>query len=125
MTSNSNIKPDTLSAREKDGSRLYSYDIQETTTTDENGDTQTNYTFQQVRVYEPITANKILAKVIQDNFEQSYELKLVNEYNAAVNGLYDDDNTATAKKEAYTNYLTTRAALKAQVDSDCKSLGID
>lgn len=123
MTTNSNIKPDTLSAREKDGSRLYAYDIVESTTTDESGNEATIYTYEQVRVYEPITANKILAAVIGAKYDQSYELKLVNEYNSAVNGLYDDD-TATAKKEAYTAYLTERARLKTLVDSDCDTLNI-
>ena len=123
MKSNSTIKPDTLTSREKDGSRLYAYDITESTVTDENGNAQTVYDYQQVRVFEPVTANKILAAVLAAVYDQSYELKLVNEYNSAVNGLYDDD-TATAKKEAYTAYLTERARLKALVDSDCATLGI-
>ena len=124
MKSNSTTKPDTLTAREKDGSRLYAYDITESTTTDADGNETTAYDYQQVRVYEPITANKILAAVLAATFDQSYELKLVNEYNSAVNGLYDDD-TATAKKEAYTAFLTERARLKAQVESDCATLGIE
>lgn len=123
MTTNSNVQPSTLTAREKDGSRLYAYDIVETTTTDEDGNEQTDYTYEQVRVYEPITANKILAAVISAKYDQSYELKLVNEYNSAVGGLYDDD-TAETKKAAYTAYLTERARLKALVDSDCDTLGI-
>ena len=123
MKSNSTIKPEVLTAREKDGSRLYAYDITTSTTTDEDGNELTTYDYQQVRVYEPISANKILAAVLADQYDQSYELKLVNEYNSAVNGLYDDD-TATAKKEAYTAYLTERARLKEQVDSDCNELEI-
>lgn len=123
MKSNSTIKPDVLSDREKDGSRLYSYNIVEVTKTDEDGNEVTGYDYDQVRVYEPISANKILAAVIADAYDQSYELKLVNEYNAAINGLYDDD-TAEEKKTAYTSYLTTRAALKDQVDADCEELGI-
>lgn len=123
MKSNSTIKPSVLTEREKDGSRLYHYDIAETTATNEDGEEYTTYEYEEVRVYEPITANKLLAAVIADKYDQSYELKLVNEYNAAINGLYDDD-TAEAKKTAYTDYLTARAELKTQVDSDCEDLGI-
>lgn len=118
MKANSTIKPEILSSREKDGSRLYSYNITESTRTDENGNEEITYDFQQVRVYEPVTANKILEAVITDLYDQSYELKLINEYNSTLNGLYTDADVISAKKEAYLNYLEERARLKSQVDSD-------
>ena len=50
----------------------------------------------------------------------------MNEYNAAQLGLFGEAKSgdAQAKIKAYTDYLTERAALKAQVDADCAELGI-
>ena len=58
--------------------------------------------------------------------DHNYEQKLVNEYNAAQLGLYGSKTSDEAKKHiaAYTEYLNTRATLKAQVDADCAELGI-
>ena len=74
-------------------------------------------------VWSPVTSNKITEAVITDVCDHNYEQKLVNEYNAAQLGLYGPEE---AKKhiDAYTEYLNTRAALKAQVDADCAELGI-
>jgi len=44
--------------------------------------------------------------------------------NAAQLGLYSDETEAEAKVTRYTDYLTERAALKAQIDADCAGLGI-
>ncbi len=77
-----------------------------------------------VRVYAPLTANKILSAVISHTWEANYENKLINDYNAALMGLYDEETTA-AKLAAYKAFLTERAALKAQVEADCVELGIN
>lgn len=74
-------------------------------------------------MWSPLTANRITEAVITDRWNANYEQKLVNEYNAAKLGLYDTDEAKTRIK-AYTDYLTERAALKAQVDADCADLNI-
>lgn len=110
-------KPEVLQAYGKDIYR-YRYDIEDIST--EEG---IQFSAQEVKIYAPISANKITAAVIADRWDSDYEQKLINEYNAAKLGLYPDEE-ATAKEQAYTAFLTARAALKKQVDDDCRELGI-
>lgn len=70
-----------------------------------------------------LRSNVITAAVIAKVWDSSYEQKLVNEYNSAQLGLYDED-MKQAKIKAYTDFLNKRNALKEQVDADCKELGI-
>lgn len=109
------------------GSILYRYGIEKIeTSTFEVGEEErlhTQYVCQEVVVWKPITSNKITEAVITDRWDNNYEQKLVNEYNAAQIGLLGEE--AKTRVEAYTNYLKERASLKEQVDADCKELGID
>lgn len=113
------------------GSFLYRYDIQEVEKTSQGSSedgteevqTGTQWQCQEVTVWAPLTSNKITAAVISDRWDNDYEQKLVNEYNAAVLGLLSEEE-ATARKEAYTAFLTERSALKTQVDADCAELGV-
>ena len=103
------------------GSYRYRCDITEKSAQGEEQRTQ--WQCQEVTVWSPATSTKITEAVITDVCDHNYEQKLVNEYNAAQLGLYGPEE---AKKhiDAYTEYLNTRAALKAQVDADCAELGI-
>lgn len=126
-------KPSVLEAV-GNGSYKYRFDITEKTTevssSSVDGSTQeeqkTQWQCQEVVVWSPITSNKITEAVITEVCDHNYEQKLVNEYNAAQLGLYGAKTSEEAKKHitAYTEYLNTRSALKAQVDADCAELGI-
>lgn len=107
------------------GSYLYHYGITEVESEhlQEQTGIRTQYVCEEVTVWSPLTANRITEAVITDRWNANYEQKLVNEYNAAKLGLYDADEAKTRIK-AYTDYLTERAALKAQVDADCADLNI-
>ena len=107
-----------------DGSYRYRFDITEKSAQEEEQRTQ--WQCQEVTVWSPVTSNKITEAVITDVCDHNYEQKLVNEYNAAQLGLYGTKTSDEAKKHiaAYTEYLNTRATLKAQVDADCAELGI-
>lgn len=113
------------------GSYLYRWDIQEETVTLESvvdgEETRTQYSCNEVTVWMPVTSNKITQAVIGAMWESDYEQKLLNEYNAAKLGVYGEETgeEAKARIEAYRTFLTERNALKAQVDADCKELGID
>ena len=119
-----------------DGSYKYRFDITEnipeivaTLSDDSNaqeGKQRTQWQCQEVTVWSPVTSNKITEAVITEVCDHNYEQKLVNEYNAAQLGLYGSKTGEEAKKHiaAYTEYLNTRTALKAQVDTDCAKLGI-
>ena len=118
------------------GSFLYRYGINEVEVaqqvSSEDGEatdtqaTKTQYECNEVVVWSPVTSNKITEAVITEVCDHNYEQKLVNEYNAAQLGLYGSKTGEEAKKhiDVYTEYLNTRAALKAQIDTDCAELGI-
>ena len=119
------------------GSYKYRFDITEktpetvTTSSDDSnaqkGEQRTQWQCQEVTVWSPVTSNKITEAVITEVCDNNYEQKLVNEFNAAQLGLYGSKTGEEAVKHiaAYTEYLNTRAALKAQVDTDCAKLGIE
>ena len=126
-------KPSVLEAV-GDGSYKYRFDIKEieldVTTFDDSNTPKaqrTQWQCQEVTVWSPVTSNKITKAVITEVCDNNYEQKLVNEYNAAQLGLYGSKTGEEAEKHitAYTEYLNTRAALKAQVDADCVELGIE
>jgi len=125
-------KPSVLEAV-GNGSYLYRTDITEVEVESTNGgsdtDTEekrTQWQCEEITVWSPITSNRITEAAITDRWAANYEQKLVNEYNAAKLGLYGSTTSAEAKEhiQKYTDYLTERAALKAQIDADCEALGI-
>ena len=127
-------KPSVLEAV-GNGSFKYRFDITEKTpeaaaTSSDDSSAQeeqkSQWQCQEVIVWSPVTSNKITEAVITEVCDHNYEQKLVNEYNAAQLGLYGSKTSDEAKKHiaAYTEYLNTRATLKAQVDADCAELGI-
>lgn len=120
------------------GSTLYRYRIAEQTVTQHNveataadgettaaeAQTLTQWTASEVTVWLPLSANKVTEAVLTAEYPQNYEQKLLNEYNAAQMGVIADEQERQARVEAYTKFLTERAALKAQVDADCLAAGI-
>lgn len=119
------------------GSYKYRFDIIEKTienvamlSDDSNAqevEQRTQWQCQEVIVWSPVTSNKLTEAVITDYLgDSNYEQKLINEYNAAQLGIYGLNTGEEAQKhiDKYTEYLNTRTALKAQVDSDCAKLGI-
>lgn len=117
-------KPSVLEAV-GNGSYIYRWDIVEVEQPahEEGGEPTTQWKCQEVTVWAPVTSNKITEAVISELWDSNYEQKLVNEYNAALLGLYDNDE-AIVKIESYKTFLAERKAIKAQVDADCKALGI-
>lgn len=116
-------KPSVLEAV-GNGSYLYRTDIKEVTASGSDDEQRTQYQCEEVTVWSPLTSNRITEAVITGKWDNNQQQKLINEYNAAVMGLYTDDEEAAKRIQAYTDYLTERAALKAQVDTDCGTLGI-
>ena len=120
----SDLKPSVLEAV-GNGSYLYHYDMTEVDRPAQEGEAAgKQWQYEEVTVWAPITANKITKKVLTSKWDANYEQKLVNEYNSAQMGLLSEEE-ATRKTEAYRVFLTERAALKEQVDSDCEALGIE
>lgn len=111
------------------GSHRYHYDIKavkEESTEDSSGaESKTQYECQEVIVWEPITSNKITEAVIADKWNGNQEQKLINEYNAIQLGITTDKTEIVNKTAAYKEFLAERVRLKAIVDADCKTLGIE
>lgn len=124
-------KPSVLEAV-GDGSYRYRFNIIEinpevmSSTNDMQEEQRTQWQCEEVTVWSPVTSNKITKAVITEVCDHNYEQKLVNEYNAAQLGMYGEKTSEEAQKRinAYTEYLSTREKLKAQVDADCAELGI-
>ena len=118
-------KPSVLEAV-GNGSYKYRWDIveMEQPAHEEGGEPTTQWKCQEVTVWAPVTSNKITEAVISELWDSNYEQKLVNEYNAAQLGVYDEE-IAAAKVAAYKAFLTERNAVKTQVDADCAELGIN
>lgn len=115
-------KPATLT-KVGDGSYRYAWDIQPITIEIDDMDPIQQFTANEVIVWSPITANRITQAVINAVWPLDYEQKLVNEYNAAMLGVYSEE-VAKAKIEEYKAFLIERSALKARIDADCAKLGI-
>ncbi len=106
------------------GSYLYRYNItEEQIEATEQTEQQTQWSCEEVTVWSPLSANKITEKVLTERWDNNYEQKLINEYNAAVMGMLSED-VAQKKKDAYTTFLQERTILKTQIDNDCKEIGI-
>ena len=110
------------------GSYLYRWYIEEIQVPD-NSDSETTvikWQCEEVTVWSPVTPNKVTEAVITLKWDNNYEQKLVNDYNAAKLGVYGSTTSteATEKMAAYTAYLNERKALKEQINADCAKLGI-
>lgn len=124
-------KPQTFEAV-GNGSFLYRWNIQEEAsesaeqTSGAEAESVSHYSCEEVTVWQPLTSNKVTEAAITSKWDANYEQKLINEYNAAQLGFYGETTSeeAQARIKAYTDYLSERAALKAQIDADCKLYGI-
>ena len=115
-------KPSTIEAV-GNGSYRYRFNITEVNTPVSNEEeTQAQWSCDEVIIWE-LSSNKITEAVINELWDSNYEQKLVNEYNAAQLGVYDETTSAT-KVESYKTFLSERNTVKSQVDKDCAELGI-
>lgn len=111
------------------GSYLYRWDIhselQEQPSEDGEGvTTRLVWVAEEVTVWMPLTPNRITAAVITEAFPADYEQKLLNEYNAANLGMIPDREETEKRRQAYTDFLRRRAALKNEIDAFCAEQGI-
>ncbi len=85
-----------------------------TETDPETEETIISYDYYEVRLYNTPTSAAITEAVIAAMWSPSDEKKLINDYNAVVNGILEDDGYI----EAYTDFLSQRKALKEQIAED-------
>ena len=105
-----------------DGGWYYRWNIKEVQIESEDAP-RTQWECEQVIVYAPLTSNKIVQAVIAEAWELDIENKMLNEFNGANLGIYDEVTKAD-KIPKYKAFLAERNALKTQVNSDCAEAGI-
>ena len=105
-----------------DGGWYYRWNIKEVQFEIEDA-LRTQWECEQVIVYAPLTSNKIVRAVIAEVWGLDIENKMLNEFNGAQLGIYDEATKAD-KIAKYKAFLSERNALKTQVDSDCAEAGI-
>lgn len=109
-------KPETIEAV-GNGSYRYRWNIEKVISTNEEN--RDFWLWDEIIVWQPFTANDITKAVIEYLWPASYEQKLLNEYNAALLGVYDADKAAK-KIEEYKSFLEQREVIKKQIDKDYK-----
>ncbi len=99
--------------RDGDGSYLYRWDVREETRETEGMEPAISYSYNEVRVWPTLSANKLLEACINALWDKDVEQKKLNDYNAAQLGILD-----LSYVESYKTFLNERKALKDRVDSD-------
>ena len=99
-----------------DGSYTYRWDIKEVQTasgTDGVEEQKTQWECNEVVVWATVTREKLMAAVLASLWSSDYEAKLVNDYNAAREGVLGETYI-----QRYKDFLAERKAVKEQVEQD-------
>jgi hypothetical protein len=112
-----------------DGSYTYRWNIRETTSPSGTGDdspVDTKWECNEVVVWATVTRAKLTAAVIASLWDSDHEAKLVNDYNAAKEGVFGSTTGEKAREyiNRYKTFLADRKAIKEQVEMDCLTLNI-
>lgn len=107
------------------GSYIYRRNIEEVEKPAINdGDTAgTQWKCDEVIVWSPLSSNKIVETVINSLWNKDYEQKLINDYNSAKEGIFDEQKSLEST-ERYLQFLADRKAIKEQIYQDCTELDI-
>lgn len=76
-----------------------------------------------VEVWEPLSKDKIIQKVITSIWDADLENKLINDYNGAKAGLYDE-NTNARYILNYNTFLLEKQDIKVMIKFDCSEFNI-
>lgn len=101
----------------QNGAWHYNHNIVEVQKTDENGEVQTSFDYDQVKVWGVPTQREIIKAVIAEKWDVTQEIDLANDNKRFELGLSDD----VTLRDKYIAYLNEVAAIKAMVESDFSS----
>lgn len=111
-----------------DGSYTYRWNITEVEvpTGDETGATIQQWQCHEVVVWNTVTKDKLTEAVITTLWDNDYEAKLINDYNAAKEGVFGSASDSVVQEyiSRYKNFLMERKATKERIAADCKTLNI-
>lgn len=77
-----------------------------------------------IPAFEPLSQNKFIESAMSLIYGNDYEDKLINEFNAAKLGIYDDD-TSHAMIERYKTFLSNRKSMKQEIERICIANNIE
>lgn len=92
----------------ENGEVQYRWDIEEVAT---------QWKCNEVTINSPIDKDKLTQAVITSIWDSDLEKKLINDYNGAKAGLFDEE-TNQKYIDAYNDFLIQRKAIKEQIDLD-------
>lgn len=91
----------------------FNYNITENTRTNEDGEEETYYEYDQVVVNcSEVSSNDVVKNTLLDNFDRDYQLKLINDYKSYELGILTDESCKTR----YEDFLQFRADVKNTID---------
>ena len=71
-----------------------------------------------IPAFEPLSQNKFIESAMSLLYGNDYEDKLINEYNAANLGIYDEE-TSRAMTERYKAFLANRKSMNQEIERIC------
>lgn len=106
------------------GAFHYNYAVTARTVTDPEGNENMSYDYQSIKLWGTPTRAGIVKAVIRNEIDESAEFDLVNSYNAAQEGLFDDEEASEAVA-TYKAYILRLRQIKAFVKADLEAAGYD
>jgi len=121
MKSSSDIRPAIIEPL-GNGAYYYNYNVVERKETDpETGEEKTVYDYDQVKVWDKPTYEKLVKAVIREEIDETKEFSYVNNYNAAVLGIISDEAKKAEAVKSYKEYLQFVVDVKAMVKRDIEN----
>ena len=121
MKSSSDIRPAIIEPL-GNGAYYYNYNVVERKETDpETGEEKTVYDYDQVKVWDKPTYEKLVKTVIREEIDETKEFSYVNDYNAAVLGIISDEAKKAKAVKSYKEYLQFVVDVKAMVKRDLEN----
>jgi len=121
MKSSSDIRPAIIEPL-GNGAYYYNFNVVERKETDpETGEEKTVYDYDQVKVWDKPTYEKLVKTVIREEIDETKEFSYVNDYNAAVLGIISDEAKKAEAVKSYKEYLQFVVDVKAMVKRDLEN----
>ena len=98
----------------QNGAWHYNHNIVEVQKTDENGEVQTSFDYDQVKVWGVPTQREIIKAVIAEKWDVTQEIDLANDNKRFELGLSDD----VTLRDKYIAYLNEIESIKSMVEQD-------
>ena len=120
MKSNSDTRPAIIEPL-GNGAYHYNFNIETVTSTEKVADGEeprTTYNYDTVKFWDKPTYEKLVRAVLREEIDETKELSYLNDYNAAVFGIIEEEEARNRAIKAYKEYLQFVRDTKAMVKRD-------